>query len=127
MTHFMGAMTDRFIAGRGDTQGPATSPTAFAQASDSANASYGRKRTGAERDAYAMFTKAPLAASFEQRWNVWAAGYGGSPTPHGQAAPGSNARARRGYGAAGGGRDRFAPAPPRGRSLARGGDHFRGV
>ena len=124
MTQFMGAMTDPFIAGRGDTQGPATSPTAFAEASDSANASSGRKRTGAERDAYAMFTKAPLAASFEQRWNVWAAGYGGSQTTDGNAALGSNAVASRVYGTAVGADYRFSPFTLAGFSLAGGGTNF---
>ena len=37
-----------------------------------------------------MFTKAPPVATFDPRWSVWAAGYGGSQTTDGNAALGSN-------------------------------------
>jgi len=37
-----------------------------------------------------MFTKAPPRPSFEQRWSVWAAGFGGSQTTDGNVAVGSN-------------------------------------
>src|SRR5258708_8395441 len=71
-----------------------------------------------------MFTKAPLAASFEQRWNVWAAGYGGSQTTDGNAALGSNAVASRVYGTAVGADYRFSPFTLAGFSLAGGGTNF---
>jgi len=52
----------------------------------------GRKRSGSGRDAYAaVYRKAPVMAdAFNQRWGVWAAGYGGSQTTDGNAALGSN-------------------------------------
>ena len=37
-----------------------------------------------------MFTKAPQAPSFEQRWSVWAAGFGGSQNTSGNTSLGSN-------------------------------------
>jgi hypothetical protein len=69
---FMGLLTDPFIDGRGDGPGTrgGTSTTGYAST----------QKPAAIRDAYAMFTKAPSAVSFEQRWSVWAAGYGGSQT-----------------------------------------------
>ena len=69
MNLFMGVMTSPFSDGRGDA-GPGTS------------ASYASTLRGAARDAHAMFSKAP-SASFEQRWKVWASGYGGSQSTSG--------------------------------------------
>jgi hypothetical protein len=67
--------------GRGDGPGGGTS-TATGYAST--------QKPVAIRDGYAMFTKAPPAVSFEQRWSVWASGFGGSQTSDGNAALGSN-------------------------------------
>ena len=89
MNLFMGTMLDPF--NRGTTSTPGSGASGYASEGDaSAYASDGRKRTPAERDAYAMFTKAPLAQSWEPRWSVWAAGFGGSQTTDGNAAVGSN-------------------------------------
>ena len=85
MTQFLGLISDPFTAGRGDV---GSNPTAFAGQGDAFNAfaATGRKRSGAERDAYGMITKAaPRAPLFEARWNVWAAGFGGSQTTGGNA------------------------------------------
>ncbi|MBV9457255.1 MAG: autotransporter domain-containing protein [Bradyrhizobium sp.] len=91
MNEFLGVMTDPFIAGRGDPLSAGGTPNAFADQS----MAYAAKSAGQskrERDAYAaVYTKAqPLTASFEQRWSVWAAGFGGSQKTDGSAVVGSN-------------------------------------
>eukprot|EP01035_Chromulina_nebulosa_P037130 gene37130-50093_t len=70
-----------------------------------AYASTGRKRSDAERDAYAMVTKAP-PRTFAARWNVWASGFGGTQTTDGNTAAGSNTSSSR-IGGGGGRSDLF--------------------
>jgi autotransporter-associated beta strand protein len=114
MTQFMGVMTDPFIDGRGNggaPQGSGASGYASAQ------------NTGAARDAFAMFDKAPVA-SFEQRWSTWIAGFGGSQTTDGNAALGSNSATSRVYGTAVGADYRFSSDTIAGFSLAGGGTNF---
>jgi uncharacterized protein with beta-barrel porin domain len=122
MTQFMGVMTDPFTAGRG---GAAPGATGFAD-EDSANAyaSSGRKRSGAERDAYGMITKAAPRAPFEARWNVWAAGFGGSQTTDGNAALGSDTATSRIGGVAVGADYWLSPQTIAGFALAGGGTNF---
>ena len=117
MNQFMGLLTDPFIDGRGDGPGAggATS-TAPGYAST--------QKPAAIRDAYAMFTKAPPAVSFEQRWSVWAAGYGGSQTTDGNAALGSSTATSRLAGAAVGADYRISPNTIAGFALAGGGTSF---
>ena len=79
MNQFMGLLTDPFIDGRGDGGGASTR-----------HGYASTQKPAAIRDAYAMFTKAPPAESFDPRWSVWAAGFGGSQTTDGNAALGSN-------------------------------------
>jgi uncharacterized protein with beta-barrel porin domain len=114
MNQFMGVMTDPFVAGRGDgvTSGVGA-PTGYAST----------QTTGATRDAYAMFTKAPPAA-FEQRWSVWAAGYGGSQTTDGNAALGSNSTTSSIAGTVVGADYRISPNTLAGFALAGGGTSF---
>jgi uncharacterized protein with beta-barrel porin domain len=114
MNQFMGVMTDPFVAGRDDgvTSG-AGAPTGYAST----------QATGAARDAYAMFTKAPPAA-FEQRWSVWAAGYGGSQTTDGNASLGSNSTTSSIAGTAVGADYRISPYTLAGFALAGGGTSF---
>ncbi|MEH2475489.1 autotransporter-associated beta strand protein [Nitrobacteraceae bacterium AZCC 2161] len=121
MNLFMGVMTDPFSAGRG---GNTPGATGFAD-EDNANAyaANGRKRSGAEREAYAMFTKAPPRA-FESRWNVWAAGFGGSQTTDGNAVAGSNTSTSRIGGVAVGADYWLSPQTIAGFSLAGGGTNF---
>jgi uncharacterized protein with beta-barrel porin domain len=115
MNQFMGLLTDPFIDGRGDGPGGGTS-TATGYAST--------QKPGA-RDAYAMFTKAPPAViSFEQRWSVWAAGYGGSQATDGNAALGSNTATSRIAGTAVGADYRISPFTIAGFALAGGGTSF---
>ncbi|WP_249225265.1 autotransporter outer membrane beta-barrel domain-containing protein [Tardiphaga alba] len=106
MNQFIGVMTDPFTAGRGDT----------------ANA-MGYAAPSKPIDAFAMFTKAPPKA-FEERWNVWAAGFGGSRTTDGNAALGSNYTTSNIYGAAVGADYWFSPATVAGFAMAGGGTNF---
>jgi uncharacterized protein with beta-barrel porin domain len=122
MNMFMGTMLDPF--NRSTTSTPGSSVSGFASEGDaSAYAADGRKRSGAERDAYAMFTKAP-PQNFEARWNVWAAGFGGSQTTDGNAAVGSNSVTSRLYGGAVGADYLLSPNTIAGFALAGGGTSF---
>ena len=118
----MGTMLDPF--NRGTTSTPGGGASGYASEGDaSAYASDGRKRTAAERDAYAMFTKAP-PQNFEPRWSVWAAGFGGSQTTDGNAAVGSNSATSRIAGTAVGADYLFSPNTIAGFALAGGGTSF---
>jgi uncharacterized protein with beta-barrel porin domain len=125
---FLGVLTDPFIAGRGTVPTPGSAARPFAEEDDygaSAYASNGAKRTSSERDAYGMITKAqPRPVSFDQRWSVWAAGYGGSQTTDGNTALGSNTATSRIAGAAVGADYRFSPFTLAGFALAGGGTNF---
>jgi uncharacterized protein with beta-barrel porin domain len=127
MNQFMGVLVDPFIDGRGDPAIPGTGATAFAGEGDdaSAYASALRKRSGSERDAYAMVTKAPVAANpFARRWSVWAAGFGGSQTTDGNTLLGSNSTTSSIYGVAVGADYRLSPDTLAGFALAGGGTNF---
>jgi uncharacterized protein with beta-barrel porin domain len=127
MNLFIGLLTDPFVAGRGDVWAPATGGAGFAEESDvsSAYASAGRKRTGGERDAQAMITKAaPRNPVFYPRWSVWAAGFGGSQTTDGNAALGSNTATSRVFGVAAGADYLLSPRTIAGFALAGGGTNF---
>jgi len=114
MNLFLGLLTDPFIDGRGDnvTAGGST-PTGYAST----------QKAGAARDAYAMFTKAP-APTFDQRWSVWAAGYGGSQTTDGNTTLGSNTATSSVYGTVVGADYRFSPFTIAGFAIAGGGTNF---
>jgi autotransporter-associated beta strand protein len=126
MNLFMGVMTDPFVSGRGDAAGSVPGASQFAEVGDATNAyaSSDRKRSGSERDAYGMMTKAVPRASFDQRWSVWAAGYGGSQTTDGNATLGSNTATSRIYGTAVGADYRFSPFTLAGFALAGGGTNL---
>ncbi|MET4307605.1 autotransporter domain-containing protein [Bradyrhizobium sp. RT4b] len=122
MNQFMGLLTDPFIDGRGD------GVSAGSSAGASAYASPDRSRSGAARDANAMFTKAPVMADpFAQRWSVWAAGYGGSQTTDGNTTLGSNNTTSRIAGIAVGADYRISPNTLAGFALAGGGTTFSTV
>jgi uncharacterized protein with beta-barrel porin domain len=117
MNQFMGLLTDPFIDGRGDDPGAGGgTSTATGYAST--------QKPAASRDAYAMFTKAPPAVSFAQRWSVWAAGYGGSQTTDGNAVLGSNTTTSRMAGTAVGVDYRLSPNTLAGFALAGGATQF---
>lgn len=119
MNQFMAVMTDPFIDGRGD------GVSAGSSAGASAYASPDMPRSGAARDAYAMFTKAAVIADpFAQRWSVWAAGYGGSQTTDGNTTLGSNNTTSRIAGTAVGADYRISPNTLAGFALAGGGTSF---
>ncbi|MBR1176712.1 autotransporter domain-containing protein [Bradyrhizobium sp. KB893862 SZCCT0404] len=124
MNMFLGLLTDPFVAGRDDPRSPSGATGYAADDSDALAYAGGRKRTGAERDAYAaIYRKAPVQ-SFEQRWNVWAAGFGGSQTTDGNATLGSNAATSRIAGATAGADYWFSPNTVAGFALAGGGTSF---
>src|SRR5439155_9529008 len=128
MTQFVTTLLDPFISGRGDP--PASSPnaTAFGEEDDAARpyaAAGGKRRSGGERDAYGMITKAvPRNPVFDPRWSVWAAGFGGSQTTDGNAALGSNNTTSRLFGVAAGADYIFSPATIAGFALAGGATEF---
>jgi T5SS/PEP-CTERM-associated repeat protein len=122
MNQFMGVMTDPFIDGRGDPV------SAGSSVGTSAYASPDKPRSATARDAYAMFTKAPVMADpFAQRWSVWAAGYGGSQTTNGNTTLGSNNTTSRIAGIAVGADYRISPNTLAGFALAGGGTTFSTV
>jgi autotransporter-associated beta strand protein len=115
MNLFMGLLTDPFVAGRGASPTPgASAPTGYAST----------QNIDAARDAYAMFTKAPLAQTYDPRWSVWSAGYGGSQTTDGNAPLGSNTATSCIYGTAVGADYRLSPFTVAGFALAGGGTNF---
>ena len=116
MDMFMGMMTDPFTAGRGEG-----APGALPYAGE-AMAYAAPKR--APTDAFAsMHRKAPIA-SLQERWNVWAAGFGGSQTTDGNADTGSNNSRSSIYGMAVGADYWFSPFTVAGVSMAGGGTNF---
>ena len=126
MNLFLGTMTDPFLAGRGLPSSGSTAP-AFADENTGAigYAGSGANRSGSERAAYGMMTKAvPPATVFERRWSVWAAGFGGSQTTDGNIVTGSNRATSRIFGTAAGADVLIAPNTLAGFALAGGGTNF---
>jgi outer membrane autotransporter protein len=121
-TQFVGTMSDPTVAGRG---AEAPGPLGYAEEGDAMNAyaSTGRKRSGAERDAYALFTKAPPRA-FVPRWNVWASGFGGTQTTDGNIAAGTNTSSSRIGGVAVGADYWLSPQTVAGFAMAGGATNF---
>ena len=125
MNQFMGVLTDPFITGRGDSVSGGGSPNAYADDS-MAYAARGKDRIASSRDAYAaVYTKAPPPVqTFEQRWSIWAAGYGGSQRTDGNAVTGSSDTRGSIYGTAVGADYRFSPDTIAGFALGGGGTNF---
>src|SRR6202030_2505266 len=71
-----------------------------------------------------MFSKAPLVQSYDPRWSVWAAGFGGSQTTDGNAVTGSNTATSRIAATAVGADYRFSPDTLAGIAMAGGGTSF---
>jgi fibronectin-binding autotransporter adhesin len=128
MNLFMGLLTDPFVAGRGDGPGAGANAPGYAEEGYgvSAYAPGDRPRSQSERDAYAaIYRKAPpIADSFNQRWSVWAAGFGGSQATDGNTALGSNSTTSSIAGTAVGADYRFSPFTIAGFALAGGGTSF---
>ena len=122
MNLFLGTMLDP--SSRGTTPAPGGGASGYASEGD-AGAYASTKDAGAARDAYAMFTKAPPpVVPFEQRWSVWAAGFGGSQTTDGNATVGSNTATSSIFGTAVGADYRISPYTIAGFALAGGGTNF---
>ena len=130
MNLFMGVLLDPWLDGRdgNDLQGSAS---AIANDNDAgtgnaSTSSAGKVRSRSESEAYAaIYAKAPQRlATFEQRWSVWTAGFGGSQTTYGNATLGSNAATSRVYATVVGADYRLAPDTLAGFALAGGGTGF---
>ncbi|MDH2381721.1 autotransporter outer membrane beta-barrel domain-containing protein [Bradyrhizobium sp. CER78] len=117
MNLFMGLLTDPFM-NRGGGAGPMPGAPGYADEGE-ASAYAATKKT----DAFAMFTKAP-PVPFVQRWNVWAAGFGGSQSTSGNAIVGSNNTTSSVYGTAVGADYLFSPNTVAGFAIAGGGTNF---
>ena len=127
MNLFLGLLTDPFVAGRGDGAVPPAGASQFAEESDAASAyaANGKPRTRSEREAYAaIYRKASIRDTYDPRWSVWAAGFGGSQTTDGNAILGSN-YTRSSLGAVAVGADyRFSPTTLAGFAVSGGGTSF---
>jgi autotransporter-associated beta strand protein len=125
MSQFLGLLLDPFINGRGNTPASTTGAPGYTEEDGTnAYAATGRKRRGAVGDAYGMFTKAPLRETYDPRWSVWAAGFGGSQTTDGNTTLGSNNTTSRVFGVAAGADYIFSPRTIAGFALAGGGTNF---
>jgi uncharacterized protein with beta-barrel porin domain len=123
MSQFINLLTDPFT-GRGNGIGGATGTPGYAEEDGSASAYAARQKLSAERDAYAMFTKAPLAKVYEPRWSVWASAFGGSQSTDGNTATGSNSTTSTIAGTAVGADYLLSPRTIAGFALAGGGTSF---
>jgi autotransporter-associated beta strand protein len=119
MNLFMGLLTDPSVAGRGNGAGGAQ-----AYADDSGTLAYTTRRTGDARDTLAQTPTKAVAASFDARWHVWGAAYGGTGNTSGNATLGSNNSNASAYGVVGGFDYRISPATMVGFALAGGGTAF---
>ncbi|WP_249125658.1 autotransporter outer membrane beta-barrel domain-containing protein [Bradyrhizobium manausense] len=120
MSQFMGLLTDPFMRDVGCSSSAVTRE----RCGDNPAGASGYADDG-RANAYAMFTKAPLRARpFEQRWSVWAAGFGGTQTTDGNAVVGSNQATSRIFGTAVGADYLFSPNTLAGFALAGGGTSF---
>jgi autotransporter-associated beta strand protein len=96
-------MTTLLNPSTGGRYGTGASPSAYASDGGEALAyAGGRKAAPRElREAYAAVApRDARPASFDARWNVWAAGYGGAATVSGDAVQGSSSTSSRIYGTA---------------------------
>lgn len=117
MNLFLGLLTDVYNSGRSGMSG------ATPYADDVSASAYAARRNDARVAFASIYRKAP-AATFEQRWDVWAAGYGGSQTTDGNAGLGSNSTTSSLYGTAVGLDYRFSPSTIAGFALAGGATSF---
>lgn len=114
----LGLLTDPPTTAPRDATG---APVAFAADEDAM--AYARRP--AEQTPFArIFTKAPPRTVVEPRWNVWAAGFGGTQRTDGNAVVGSATTTSRLYGAAVGADYRISPDTKLGFALAGGGTNF---
>ncbi|PDT75680.1 autotransporter [Bradyrhizobium sp. C9] len=117
MNQFMGLLTDPFM---NRTGAAGSMPGASGYAEEGEASAYAATR---KTDAFAMFTKAP-PVPFVSRWNVWAAGFGGSQSTSGNAVVGSNDTTSSIYGTAVGADYLVSPNTIAGFAIAGGGTSF---
>ncbi|WP_245452624.1 autotransporter outer membrane beta-barrel domain-containing protein [Bradyrhizobium sp. C9] len=117
MNLFLGLLTDPFMNRNGGAASVPDSSSYAEEGDPSAHAAVSKT------SAFAMFTKA-APVPFVQRWNVWAAGYGGSRSTSGNAIVGSNDTISSVYGTAVGADYLFSPNTIAGFALAGGGTNF---
>jgi uncharacterized protein with beta-barrel porin domain len=123
---FLNLLLDPSVAGRAGGFASGSAASQFV-ADDEEALAYAarRKASSAERDAYAMATKAPyLAPRPVNRWSVWGAAYGGSAVTDGNAIVGSHDTTARAYGVVGGADYKITPDALIGFALAGGGTSF---
>jgi uncharacterized protein with beta-barrel porin domain len=123
MDKFVNILTDPFM---GTRAGSAPSIGAGGYADEDETLAYAakRKRTGAEREAYAAFKAPPKAAALERHWSVWGAGYGGTQQTDGDGAVGSQKFTNHVYGGAAGFDYRLTPETMLGFALGGAGTNF---
>ena len=115
-------MTDPFIAGRSDGAAAGGSASSFRRRGNADLSRRDQLRARA-RGLWRHLSQGDAADRFEQRWSVWAAGFGGAQTTDGNAARGSNTRPA--ASAASRGADyRLSPDTLVGFALAGGGTNF---
>jgi outer membrane autotransporter protein len=120
----MGLMTDPFANQSCGDRG-AAAVTCYARPATSQALSYAPARKP-RTDAFARLDQAqgPQGATFEQRWRVWGAGFGGSQTTSGNTSTGSNDSRSAIYGVAVGADYLLSPDTLAGFALAGGGTNF---
>ncbi|MFC4921197.1 MULTISPECIES: autotransporter outer membrane beta-barrel domain-containing protein [Bradyrhizobium] len=116
MNLFMSLLTDVFGSGRSEAPGA----TPYADGDANAYAATGKRPS----DAFASIYRKVPPPTLQQRWDVWAAGFGGSQTTDGRVALGSNNTNSNLYGTAVGFDYRFSPSTVAGFALAGGGTGF---
>jgi uncharacterized protein with beta-barrel porin domain len=121
MNQFIGVMTDPFVAGRGDSVWAGGTAAGYA---DEEALAYAQKRQSSDALAAINNKAPPRAPTFEQRWSVWAAAFGGSQATDGNGVVGSNDTRSSIYGTAVGADYRFSPNTIAGFALAGGGTSF---
>jgi uncharacterized protein with beta-barrel porin domain len=113
-------ISDPFLAGRGGVspQSPVGNVSAYAPTENG---------HATARDAFASIDRRPASRpmSFDQRWSVWASGFGGTQTTSGNAAVGSGTATSNIYGAVVGADYRASPDTLVGFAMAGGGTSFK--
>jgi autotransporter-associated beta strand protein len=120
MGQFMGMMTDPFM-GRGGGINGSSSAIGYAEEGGGVSSYAARSNPS---DAFAMFTKEPLAKVYDPRWSVWASGFGGSQSTSGSGAAGTNTATNSIFGTAVGADYLFSPNTIAGFAMAGGGTSF---
>ncbi|HEV7600853.1 MAG TPA: autotransporter domain-containing protein, partial [Bradyrhizobium sp.] len=122
---FLNLLLDPSVAGRAGGFASGSAASQFAADDEALAYAAKRKALPAEREAYAMATKAPyLAPQPVSRWSIWGAAYGGSATTDGNAVVGSHDTTARAYGVVGGADYKISPDALIGFALAGGGTSF---